>query len=208
MPKPPSIGTRSWRTQSLEQACRHMSSVFTDHRLQRLAGEMNFAHTMRAGAGWSLNLLQYGADVMVDAPKLDAFYLLQLTTRGRCEIQLGHQSVCLTPGQVCVISPDEAYRKRWSADCIQLIGRIDRKLIDPPIARSMRAATQPGAPFNYASLPAFQVQRLVDLLHGEQTDDQIINTIARQLRATMPANPDHPSGPAAVCTCATRRAVY
>jgi hypothetical protein len=81
--------------------------------------------------------LEWGAGVMVSAPLLPDFYLLQFTLTGECELWLqAHHSV-LPARSVTIVNPGRAFRKAWMPGTRQLLLRIDRCLVE----RELRAWT-------------------------------------------------------------------
>lgn len=98
-------------------------------------------HHMAFG-GVSLNRLKYGADVDIEPGRLDDFYLIQMPLAGHAHIASGGQQVESDPDVASVISPTESTVMRWSADCDQLMVRIDRQLVE----RAVSARTGRGEP--------------------------------------------------------------
>ncbi len=89
-------------------------------------------HHMAFG-GVSLNRLKYGADVDIEPGPLDDFYLIQMPLSGNAMITSGNQQVASDMEVASVISPSDSTVMRWSADCDQLMVRIDRMLVDRAI---------------------------------------------------------------------------
>ncbi len=133
----PHAGQLALATRDLDHARDHLSAFFADHRLvpQGRAHAIDFRHYHAPLGGLSLNALQYGAAVTVNAPALSDFYLMQFTLAGACEIDCGADAVTLLPGSILVTNPTRPYRKRWSADGRQLIIRLDRALLEDHLAR-------------------------------------------------------------------------
>jgi AraC-like DNA-binding protein len=119
---------RTLRTSDIGRATEHISRVFASHRLDVAAGARRLAVEHRQ-SGWpdaSFNELCYGGQVLIEAPALLDFYMLQFTLRGCCEITQRRRSLCLPAGTAAVINPDCRYTKRWSADAVQVIVRVSR----------------------------------------------------------------------------------
>jgi AraC-like DNA-binding protein len=89
-------------------------------------------HHMAFG-GVSLNRLKYGADVEIEPGPLDDFYLIQMPLSGHAMITSGNQKVGADTDLGCVISPSDSTVMHWSADCDNLMVRIDRALVDRAI---------------------------------------------------------------------------
>lgn len=89
-------------------------------------------HHMAFG-GVSLNRLKYGAEVEIEPGPLDDFYLIQMPLTGHALITSGNQHIGSDPDIASVLSPSDSTVMRWSADCDQLMVRIDRMLVDRAI---------------------------------------------------------------------------
>ncbi len=89
-------------------------------------------HHMAFG-GVSLNRLKYGADVDIEPGPLEDFYLIQMPMDGNALITSGDQQVASDTQVASVLSPCDSTTMRWSADCDQLMVRIDRMLVDRAI---------------------------------------------------------------------------
>jgi AraC-like DNA-binding protein len=129
-------------TGDLDRARGHIGGVFAPHRLEFAAASpsrtLAFQHARVAFGSLSLNLLRYGGDVVVGAPALEDFYLLQLTLSGSCVIEArGGCHIALGPGTLFMVDPTHNYRKRWSVDGAQLIVRIERKAVEQAIAEEI-----------------------------------------------------------------------
>lgn len=89
-------------------------------------------HHMAFG-GISLNRLKYGAEVDIEPGPLDDFYLIQMPLGGHADITSGTQAMCSDTGHASVLGPSDATVMRWSADCDQLMVRVDRMLVERAI---------------------------------------------------------------------------
>ena len=128
-----------FRARDLELACEYLCGVLSPHRLTYLTREhrLNFRHR-RASLGLvELNALQFGGDVMVDAPHLPDYYLLQFMLDGDCRVTQAGRSYDLPADSVAVINPRRPFTKSLSALSRKLLIRIDRSLLD----RELRAWT-------------------------------------------------------------------
>jgi AraC-like DNA-binding protein len=150
----PIPGHLALATSDLDHAREHLSTVFADHRLipDGRTRSVNFRHSYAPLGAVSFNGLQYGAAVTVSAPALTDFYLLQFTLRGTCEIDCGASSVILAPGSILVMNPTRPYRKHWSADCRQLLVRIDKTLLRRQLAALLGHDAEQSLEFEFASL--------------------------------------------------------
>jgi AraC-like DNA-binding protein len=126
-------------THDLDTARRHLGGVFVDHALffEGRARTLDCRHHYSALDSISFNSLSYGGDITVQAPPLTDFYLLQFTLSGACEIETALGTRAIGAGSLMAINPSLGYRKRWSAECAQLILRLDRRAIERRIASDL-----------------------------------------------------------------------
>jgi AraC-binding-like domain len=121
-----------FRTHDLDEARGHLCGVFADHGVDYLPRErhLEFRHRQAKLGSIALNSLEWGAGVMVSAPLLPDFYLLQFTLTGACELwQETHHSI-LPARSVTIVDPGRAFRKAWTPRTRQLLLRIDRRLVE------------------------------------------------------------------------------
>jgi AraC-like DNA-binding protein len=191
--------SRTFRTRSVHEAREHVAGVFAAHRLACGARELDFIHDRTDRPRLSLNRLRYGADVVVDAPALERFYLLQMTLAGSCEVELARRTVTVREGELLVINPTLPYRKRWRADCAQLIARLDRGLVEEAWTALHGAAPARPLEFAFANLPATAVAGLAGALRRMHADATTDRQLADALVASLPpAESDAACGAAAL----------
>jgi AraC-like DNA-binding protein len=104
-----------------------------DLRVRGSAQQVNARMHHMAFGGVSLNRLKYGADVDIEPGPLDDFYLIQMPLCGHANISSGNQQIDSDMDVASVLSPSDATVMHWSADCDQLMVRIDRMLVDRAI---------------------------------------------------------------------------
>ena len=128
-----------FRTRDLDEARGHLCGVFAEHRVDYLPRErhLEFRHRQAKLGSIALNSLEWGAGVMVSAPLLPDFYLLQFTLTGACELWQGTHHSVLPARSVTIVNPGRAFRKAWMPGTRQLLLRIDRCLVE----RELRAWT-------------------------------------------------------------------
>ena len=128
-----------FRTCDLDEAQQHMCGVFDQHGVTYLPRErrLDFRHRQAKVGSITVNSLQWGAGVMVNAAQLRDFYLLQFTLEGECELwQESHHDV-LPARSVAIVNPGRPFRKAWMPRARQLLLRIDSGLVE----REFRAWT-------------------------------------------------------------------
>jgi AraC-like DNA-binding protein len=114
----------------------------------------------------TISFLGYGARIRIKPELLDTFYLVQIPLSGKAEIRCGGEHIYSRPGAAVVVSPTEPLLMRWSADCTQLLARIERSalesrlrdLIDEPLREPLRFA----AAMNVGSGQGRSWRRLLD----------------------------------------------
>lgn len=164
-------------TSDLDCARHHVSGVFAPHqvsfcgRSQTLA----FRHASAGFGNLSFNVIKYGADVVIGAPALEGFYLVQFTLNGCCEVREAGKSekLLLEHGTINVIDPRRPYTKRWSADGRQLILRVNRRAVEAFVAETIGEGLAPV--FSRKPVPfAAQTRSLVRLVKTvcEDLDDR------------------------------------
>ncbi|HZX08245.1 AraC family transcriptional regulator [Kribbella sp.] len=118
-----------------------MSRVFVPHRLV-LAGRSRQLdarmHTRRVGKV-AANYVSYGADVLIDPGELGSFFVVQVPLSGHSHVRVGTEEVFSLPGVVSVVSPTEPLSQRWSADCAELILRLERSEVEDQLSGMLQA---------------------------------------------------------------------
>lgn len=122
-------------SRDLSQTRKLVGAVMKPHDLhvRGTAQHVNARMHHVAFGGISLNRLKYGADVDIEPGPLDDFYLIQMPLSGHAHITSGNQQIDSDADYASVLSPADATVMRWSADCDQLMVRIDRLLVDRAI---------------------------------------------------------------------------
>ena len=122
-------------SRDLAQTRSLVAGVMKPHDLHvhGAAQQLNARMHHMAFGGVSLNRLKYGAEVDIEPGPLDDFYLIQMPLAGHARITSGAQQVASDPDVAVVISPADATVMRWSAQCDQLMVRIDRLLVERAI---------------------------------------------------------------------------
>ncbi len=84
---------------------------------------------MRCG-GVSLTEMSYGADVMIDAGRLENFYLIQIPVAGKSGLTLGGVQGEYKPGRGSVQDPLIPLEMFWSGDCRKIVLRFERAIFE------------------------------------------------------------------------------
>ena len=121
-----------FRTRDLEHGRAHMCvALGGEHSVSYLSRErcLDLRHRQAKLGGIAVHSLQYGTGVMISAPQLPDFYLLQFTLVGECHFWQGTHHSVLPAGSVAVINPGRAFKKAWLPGTRQLLVRIDKQLV-------------------------------------------------------------------------------
>jgi AraC-like DNA-binding protein len=180
-------------TRDLDHARAHLSGIFADHRLvpEGRTRSIDFRHSLARLGEVTLNGLQYGAAVTVDAPALNDFYLMQFTLRGHCAIECGADRVTLKPRSILVMNPTRPYTKHWSADCRQLILRIDAGLLHRQLAGMLGRAPERTVEFPLAPADGIgrgaSLTRYVEMICRDLDTEQLMTRpgVQRSAAATL-----------------------
>src|SRR5262245_51353729 len=89
-----------FRTRDLEHGRAHMCVALGEHSVSYLSRErrLDLRHRQAKIGGIAVHSLQYGAGVMISAPLLPDFYLLQFTLVGECQMWQGAHHSLLPAG--------------------------------------------------------------------------------------------------------------
>ncbi|MCP8689087.1 AraC family transcriptional regulator [Marinobacterium sedimentorum] len=112
-----------------DETQERVSEVFKPHRLKTTGALDARMHSVSLGQV-SFNRLRYGAEVQIDPERLEQFYLIQMPLSGRAEIQMEKESVSSFSTVASILNPTAELSMRWSADCDQLMLRIERKALE------------------------------------------------------------------------------
>jgi AraC-like DNA-binding protein len=128
-----------FRARDLELAREYLCGVIAPHRLTYRTRDrrLDFRHRGAKLGAVELNAMQYGGDIIVDAPHFADYYLLQFMLAGDCRVSQSGRSYDLPTASVAVINPCRSFTKNWSMAGRQLLVRIERGLLE----RELRAWT-------------------------------------------------------------------
>lgn len=159
-----------------------VADVFKPHRLT-VTGHANELHSRLHHTRWgnlSLNLLDYGSEVIIEPDQLEDFFLLQIPLQGQAGIECGGQEFISSPLAASLVSPTLALRMRWGEACPQAILRIERTVLERHAQRhfgdAARGALEFAPEFALTSPQGQCVMQLLPLLA------EIMSTEAHPLR--------------------------
>ncbi len=119
------------RSRSVEEATDRIGRIFSPHRLQLRSrdGCLDVAHNQVRLRNVTLNVLRYGAEVVIDPGERGDFYMAQLPLSGRAQLVCGNQEVNVDPGVLSVLQPGIRSRMVWSSDCTMILIPVSRTLV-------------------------------------------------------------------------------
>lgn len=126
------------RSRSVDDASERVGRLFSQHRLE-LCGrgrELDVQHNQVALGEVSINVLRYGADVLIDPGERGDFYLVQLPLSGSAELDSGGQCVHVDPAVLSVLQPHTRSRMVWTGDCSMLLVQVPRALVERRAAQA------------------------------------------------------------------------
>lgn len=117
-----------FHSKDLDETRELVGQIFCDHRLHLVNRDFGLnarMHTCRVNQV-TANYISYGGNVSIEPGWLGSFYVVQIPLSGRALVHYRGERVYSTVNLATVISPTEYLRQVWSADCAQIILRIER----------------------------------------------------------------------------------
>ncbi len=122
----PLAGWRVLRTDDVECAYDTISSTFKEHTF-KTAKKSRVSDTKLHHLGFgdvSINYIQYGVDITVDADFLEEFFLVHMPVRGESNVWLGNEQYHLTGHSAIICPPNVRSKFQWQGDCGVLAVKI------------------------------------------------------------------------------------
>lgn len=144
-PPEPAVRHELCRTRDYDEAIDVISKVYLPNRLVVPTGSLDFSLAWTPLRQIVLGHLTYGAESHLIVPKLETFYHVNLTVRGRTHSMRGAEEVYTDASRGLVFLPSHAARVHWSDDCLQLAMKIDKdglereleKLLARPVRKTI-----------------------------------------------------------------------
>ena len=133
----PDSATPFFRSRDLDEVRDRIARRYCPHGLvkQGLGGQLDAAfHDLLALPGSSLHYLRYGAAVHITPVEFGSFFLVETPVSGGMQGRAGKRAMATQPGKAAVVSPTLQTDSYWSADCAQLMVRIDRAALENRVA--------------------------------------------------------------------------
>lgn len=119
------------RSHSVEEASERIGRIFSPHRLalRNPRALLDVQHNQVRLRNMSINVLQYGADVVIDPGERGDFYMVQLPLTGRAQVVSAGREVGVDSNVLSVLQPQTESRMTWSGDCSMLLLQVPRSLV-------------------------------------------------------------------------------
>lgn len=197
-------------SRDLHETRSMIARVMKPHELRTVGGGQRVAARMHHAAlgEVAISRLSHGCTVDIDPGPLQDFYLVMMPLAGHARVQCGPHTLDSDTRRAVVVSPSDALRMRWSADCDQLMVRIGRSFLERVLAarrgRAAEGALQFAPAFDWQASAAWQcvLRFLVDCAESglEPTRQpllmaQLQDMVAATLLAEQPHNQQPPEAP-------------
>lgn len=126
-----------FRFSTTQEACSGIGAVFSPHRLalEGDSGALDVRHNQLRMTQVSLNVLAYGAGVLIDADERGDFYMVQLPLAGSASLACGTGEIRGDDQTLTVLQPRMRTRMRWSDDCAMILVQVPRSVVDERAAQ-------------------------------------------------------------------------
>lgn len=118
----------------------------------------------RTLADLDLCRITYGSSVRVSSAALNDVYHIQILLRGSCLWRTKGRCLCLRPGELVVINPDDPVDFTYSEDCEKFILKVPLKILEDVCAEQRWAYPKHGIRFIETLYNLSDVENLVALL--------------------------------------------
>ncbi len=183
-----------FRSHDLDEAREEVAKIFCPHRLlpAGLPSRLDACHHSVDLGGFSLNYVQYGADVLIEPGLLESFFLLQIPLEGQARIRTGRDEVDASPRCATLLSPSVNVRMRWSESCGKLLVQLPRaeveRALQALLGRSLRGPVEFAPALSLEAGPGRRIADIVNMLRDDADSASPVFTRAGagpQMRETL-----------------------
>jgi AraC-like DNA-binding protein len=154
------------RTTDYDEAIDIITKVYVPHRLVLPERAVNLSLAWTPLRNIVLGHLSYGAESHLIAPKLETFYHVNLTVRGRTRSTRGADEVFTDLQTGLVFLPSKPASVHWSDDCLQLAMKIDKQGLEREMSKLLGRSLSGAIDFDLGiDLNRPSVLRFVRALH-------------------------------------------
>jgi AraC-like DNA-binding protein len=131
-----------FESRDIEATREQVSKIFCPHRIDMVGPnpQLNARMYGRRMRNVALTYVSYGCDVRISAGVLDSFFAILAPSAGRGTVQCGFEQVLVAPDRICVVSATEPLNMRLSADCGQLVVRLERSAVEARLSEMIDGA--------------------------------------------------------------------
>lgn len=199
----PLPGSVFLETSDPEIARREMSKILAPHAMAPTDGTSPFLarHHHARLAGMSVNFIQYSPGASISADLSRRFYLIHYVLGGECRLGPEIGGRVLTQGDIAVINPNEPFSLKTTADCGQIVIKLESAVLSEAAHKRFSIPTDPPIRFDAAiqSAQGASVARVIDLIckeadtpgpdgAGPRTEDMLAELFAVTLIESLPHN--------------------
>jgi AraC-like DNA-binding protein len=164
-----------FETSDLDEARERVGEIFCRHKIH-YAGKgrgLAFRQNLVPMARMALSYVTYGADVEIDAGEPEEWFMVHSTVQGRCAMRVGRNEVCAHTETEVVSSATLGLRMNWSADCGQMVLKVDRSALERHLARLLDDEIRRPIEFfpEVARSPASGYRRLLTFIAAEAEEE-------------------------------------
>lgn len=181
-----------FETSDIDEACQRVGDVFCRHSIsyagkgRRLAFRQNLAPM----AQMTLSYVTYGEAVEIDAGEPENWFMVHSTVQGSCAMRVGRNEILAAADTDVVSSATYGLRMNWSADCGQLVLKINRGALERQLGRLLDDEIRRPLEFlpEVPSGPVSGYRRLLSFIAAEADEDETFFQSAaggRHLEETM-----------------------
>jgi AraC-like DNA-binding protein len=131
-----------FESRDVDETRDQVGKIFCPHRMD-VVGPKPELHTRmhcRRMRNIAVTYISYGWDVRVNPGELDSFFALLVPTVGRGTFQCGFEQVQASPERIAIASATEPLHMRLSADCGQLVIRVERSAVEARLSEMIDGA--------------------------------------------------------------------
>lgn len=135
------LGVPGFRTEDAG-ACRdYIMAATGTHRFEmgRKSDFLEFFHQVSSIGRVAVHFVNLNTTQGFRITKADAapYYSFQFLLEGQCHLDGAFGRVVATPGDVFVLDPDHLTREFWPQNCLQLLIRVDRDLVEQTVSAEL-----------------------------------------------------------------------
>ncbi|GAB3009596.1 AraC family transcriptional regulator [Amycolatopsis acidiphila] len=132
-----------FESRDVDETRDEVGKIFCPHRLDVVGPkpELHARMHCRRMRNIAVTYVSYGWDVRVNPGELDSFFAILVPTAGRGTFQCGFEQIQALPQQkIAIASATEPLHMRLSADCGQLVVRVERAAVEARLSEMIDGA--------------------------------------------------------------------